>query len=827
MTRKHFLGLARSFVLAIVLASSLTLLGPVSDVKAASVATFLDPGLDAAVGTTVNERSGAICQSDYRIPPLPLDSKLQSPLQSAGGAAMTNCEYMIGDVAVTVIFPESDGAIDPSTENWDTSRMSTCISEITAGLTWWENLEPRANLNFSIYTYHELTSYEPISGTSWLGDESLWIDEILAGLGYTAGSYSDKVGDLNNAQRSHHKTDWAYTIFVADSYNDPDGLFADGLNGRAGFGGPYVMMTYDNGSYGIDNMDRVAAHETGHIFFATDEYNGKSESGGYLNIQEDEDALDCMMNYRLDWNLCPSSRGQVGWRDSDGDDILDPVDTVPDTTLDPYSPNPTSNNILVYTGTVQDIPLTSTNPWTWSNSVTINTITIVQYRADYGWWFGAGSADGTFDEVTETFSFATPPLSPGTHVIETRAQNSVTNWETSYAVDIVDVDMTQVDTTNPVLTLNDIPDSVNSLPSIGGTAADTSPGQVSKVQIQINNTTDGTYWDGNSWAQGESGLDVNGTTSWSYSMPSLTNGKSYEVKAKAIDNAGNESPTASDSFTFDTVAPSVTLTSTVISPTKVSPIPMTATFSENVTGFAEGGISVGNGTASNFAAVSTTVYTFDVTPSGQGAVTVDVAAEVAHDAASNGNEAATQYSIGYAAATGDQPPNQPTNTSPANRAASTYMTITLRSSVFSDPDDEDTHQASQWQITATVGSYSNPVFDSGTDASHLTSIAVPSGKLSYSTSYCWHVRYQDNHGVWSDWSTETLFTTLAQDTDGGDGDGNGSDGDGNGSDGEVGGCCSASSVDASVGDTAIAWGTLGLCSGTAYFFVRRIGRRKK
>ena len=110
------------------------------------------------------------------------------------------------------------------------------------------------------------------------------------------------------------------------------------------------------------------------------------------------------------------------------------------------------------------------------------------------------------------------------------------------------------------------------------------------------------------------------------------------------------------SITYDSVAPTVTLTSTATSPTKVSPIPMTATFSEAVTGFVVGDIMVGNGAAGNFVAVSTTVYTFDVTPSGQGAVMMDVAADVAQDAAANGNTAATQFSITYA----PDPPAAPT-----------------------------------------------------------------------------------------------------------------------------------------------------------------------
>jgi uncharacterized repeat protein (TIGR02543 family) len=108
----------------------------------------------------------------------------------------------------------------------------------------------------------------------------------------------------------------------------------------------------------------------------------------------------------------------------------------------------------------------------------------------------------------------------------------------------------------------------------------------------------------------------------------------------------------------------------------------------------------------------------------------------------------------------NQPPNQPSNVSPANGATGVSLTPTLQSSAFSDPDTGDTHAASQWQITTTPGDYSSPIFDSGTDAADLESITIPSGTLSESTTYYWHVRHQDNRGDWSNWSTETSFTTI-------------------------------------------------------------------
>ena len=78
-----------------------------------------------------------------------------------------------------------------------------------------------------------------------------------------------------------------------------------------------------------------------------------------------------------------------------------------------------------------------------------------------------------------------------------------------------------------------------------------------------------------------------------------------------------------------------------------SPIAVTATFSEPVSGFTVDDVSVANGTASNFVGSDgSSVYTFDVTPNAIGAVTVDIAAGAAQDSDGNGNIAAAQLSLG-------------------------------------------------------------------------------------------------------------------------------------------------------------------------------------
>ena len=76
----------------------------------------------------------------------------------------------------------------------------------------------------------------------------------------------------------------------------------------------------------------------------------------------------------------------------------------------------------------------------------------------------------------------------------------------------------------------------------------------------------------------------------------------------------------------------------------------TITFLEPVNGFAVGDITVGNGTAASFTGSNgDTVFMALITPTADGAVTVDVAADVATDAAGNGNTAAAQASSTYTA----------------------------------------------------------------------------------------------------------------------------------------------------------------------------------
>ncbi|PYS81809.1 MAG: hypothetical protein DMF67_15400 [Acidobacteria bacterium] len=133
---------------------------------------------------------------------------------------------------------------------------------------------------------------------------------------------------------------------------------------------------------------------------------------------------------------------------------------------------------------------------------------------------------------------------------------------------------------------------------------------------------------------------------WSIASSVLADG-SYNISAKATDLAGNVSIKSDDlPVTIDATAPTVSMSSTALNPTNVSPIPVTVTFSESVTGFSSSDITASNATVGNFAG-SGASYSFELTPLSQGPVSADIAANVATDTAGNGNTAAVQFNRTY------------------------------------------------------------------------------------------------------------------------------------------------------------------------------------
>ncbi|MBN1860474.1 MAG: hypothetical protein JW840_03330 [Candidatus Thermoplasmatota archaeon] len=451
-------------------------------------------------------------------------------------------EYFIGSVSVGLIFLESNGSIDPNTENWNSTEITNVQNQINQAMSWWSNQNQWAGITY-VFDVHTgvPTGYEPIIHPSAMTNptyEKLWVSEAMASLGYGSGDWLKRTRDYVNAMRTAKGTDWAFTVFLVDSSNDIGGDFSDGYFAYAYLGGPYIVMTYDNDGWGISAMNQVMAHETAHMFWATDEYDGITEYSGYLNAP-DVEGSGCLM----DTNALVLSTGtklQVGWRDTDMDTIQDIVDTYPETTLHPYPQNPTPNPVLTYTGVAREVPFPNNNPQPSNagNDVSINKIYVVLYRFDAGYWSAATPSDGVYNQPIENYTFTTIPLPHGPHQIQVRAINTVGNIDTTPDSENITIDNAP---NTPTLT-GAVKGKTGQLYTYNSTTADIDGDPVS-------------YWF--DWGDGSNsgwlgpfppGFLVQASHSWSIKG-------TYKVKVKAKDIFTMESPWA----TLDVTMPKTTV----------------------------------------------------------------------------------------------------------------------------------------------------------------------------------------------------------------------------------------------------------------------------
>lgn len=263
---------------------------------------------------------------------------------------------MRGRITVQVFRMDSDGTSEPNLYTWTQTDMALAQDQVFGAFTFWANQASTRGITlsfrpifmdpFSRYCRCIIptpTKYEPIWHSSL--DDYLWVNDALVRQGYVASPVAYyTVYDQNEAFNAAQKSDPTYGPFdrsfsVYLVYN-PAGaptVFTNNQRAYTYSDGPFVMMMWNSAGAGPNNIGLVLTHETGHIFWACDEYYNSSDGTGChtCDICKPNDNFSgprtaanrncdypfgscyiprgaCMMKLE-DYTLCGDTVSQIGW----------------------------------------------------------------------------------------------------------------------------------------------------------------------------------------------------------------------------------------------------------------------------------------------------------------------------------------------------------------------------------------------------------------------------------------------------------------------------------------------------------------------------------
>lgn len=217
-------------------------------------------------------------------------------------------EFLIGSVALGVVIVNG-----PTTATQFTRAEQTkVVAEVQAGAAWLAGFNPWAGVSFSFDVRVVDIATQPNAAAS--DNESRFRNPAVAALGFQANW--NGVTDYITSLRNNLHTNWCYCVFFVKGY--PVDHFA-----YASIGGPRIIMDYANDGWGPDNIDRVFAHETGHIFQAPDEYasSGCNCGGSWGRYGEPNSncencagaaGVPCLMRANT-WAMCGATTRHFGW----------------------------------------------------------------------------------------------------------------------------------------------------------------------------------------------------------------------------------------------------------------------------------------------------------------------------------------------------------------------------------------------------------------------------------------------------------------------------------------------------------------------------------
>jgi hypothetical protein len=221
----------------------------------------------------------------------------------ARAAAPPTSAYLEGSVAVGLVIV---GGPTAATQ-FSAAERTQIVAEVQNGLSFYAATYAAAGLSFVYDIQFIQLTVQPDPNAADL--EAVFRDPALTQLGFSNSS------EYIESLRQNFATRWTYCVFFTKY---PVSHFA-----YAYLGGPHIVMHYDNDGWGPDNIDRVFAHETGHIFNAPDEYassgcncGGNWGRWGKPNTNcatcAPNGGIGCIMKAN-EWTVCTVTPAHIGW----------------------------------------------------------------------------------------------------------------------------------------------------------------------------------------------------------------------------------------------------------------------------------------------------------------------------------------------------------------------------------------------------------------------------------------------------------------------------------------------------------------------------------
>jgi hypothetical protein len=225
------------------------------------------------------------------------------------------CWEMTGEISVGIVFVESSRSGGPK---FSASERDDIRQEILDGHSLLTEEHPSGNLSW-VYDF-QFVAIDVANGS---GDpqEAYWRDPAMGEVSYDGNTYASAwsaVAEYREHMRDANRSAHAFVIFVTP--------YTNWWHAYASGGRVTLANRNDWGNWGRSSIDRIAAHETCHLFGAADEYSG--DSGTPCSICSSKHGCDkipngncgkcaspqqdCMMggNHR---RVCNYTRGQIGW----------------------------------------------------------------------------------------------------------------------------------------------------------------------------------------------------------------------------------------------------------------------------------------------------------------------------------------------------------------------------------------------------------------------------------------------------------------------------------------------------------------------------------